>query len=138
MKKLLIPIVVVIFVIGGGGLAFRYYNGPKITNATVSKNIASDGKPVDIASVFSPKDTIYFSAKGKKLLVKKARVVWYKDKIAKANRYKVQEDIAMSSSGYFSTSLSVPEGLEEGTYYVNIYADDSDVNETTGQFEIKK
>lgn len=137
MKKLLIPILVVILVIGGGGFAFKYYNGPKITDGVICKNVDKDGKPEDATSVFSPKDTVYFSAKGKKLLVKKARVIWYKDKIAKANRFKIQDNIDMRSSGYFAAKLSVPEGLEEGHYYVNIYAAGNDVSEVTGQFEIK-
>lgn len=138
MKKLLIPILVVILIIGGGGFAFKYYNGPKIPEGVMCKNVDKDGKPTDTATVFAPKDTIYFSAKGKKLLVKKARVIWYKDKISKANRLKVEEDIPMSSAGYFSAKLSVPEGLQEGHYYVNIYAAGSDVAETTGEFEVKK
>lgn len=138
MKKLLIPVLVITFIIGIGGFAYKYFNGPKISKGTVSKSIDKDGKPADTTDVFSPQDTIYFSAKGKRLLVKKARVVWYKGKIAAANRFKVENDIARSSAGYFSAKLSVPEGLEEGLYYVGIYAEDSNIIQTMAKFDVKK
>lgn len=138
MKKLLIPLVIIIFIIGAGGSAYKYFFGPKISKGTVSISIDKNGKPVEKTVVFSPEDTVYFSAKGKKLLVKKARVVWYKGEITSANRYKVESDIAISSAGYFSAKLSVPEGLEEGKYYVVIYMGGKNIIETTAHFDVKK
>lgn len=138
MKKLLVPIIVVILIVGGGGLLFKYYNGPKITDGVICKSVDKDGKPINRTAVFSPKDTIYFSAKGKKFLAKKATVIWYKDKIARANRLKVDNNIAISGAGYFCDKLSVPEGLKPGSYAVTIYAAGNDVVETFGKFDVNK
>lgn len=138
MKKLLIPVIVTIVIIVGGGKAYKYFNGPKIIDGTISKSVDDMGKPTNITTTFSPKDTVYFSAKGKRFLVKKATVVWYKGKVATVNRFKVQEDIDMSSDRYFSANLSVPEGLQEGHYSVSIYADDSEIIQARGEFDVKK
>lgn len=137
MKKLLIPILVVIIIIGGGGAAYKYFTGPKITESTLTKSIDENGKPTAPATAFTPNDTIYFSAKGRKLAIKRATVVWYKGEIATSNRFKVEENIEISKAGYFSAKLSVPEGLEEGPYGVTIYNAGNHIIEAFVKFEVK-
>ena len=117
---------------------YMYYNGPKIIEGVVSKNIDDNGKAVDIATEFSPEDTVYFSAKGNRFWIKKAQVVWYKDKFRTENRFLVEDDIVISEGGYFSTKLSAPEGLEEGYYTVSIYVAGRDIIETRTEFYVKR
>lgn len=138
MKKLLIPIIIVILIIGGGGAAYKYFTGPKIIETTLTKSIDENGKTTaPAAAAFTPKDTIYLSARCKKLAIKKATVVWYKGEITKNNRFKVEENIEISKSGYFSSKLSVPEGLEEGPYGVTIYNNGNSIIEALVKFEVK-
>jgi len=115
-----------------------YYNGPKIVDGVVSKHIDNNGKPVGITTEFSPEDTVYFSAKGNRFWIKKAQVVWYKDKFKAENRLMVEEEIRISDAGYFTTKLSVPEGLEEGRYFVGIYVAGRNIMETRTTFDVKK
>lgn len=138
MKKLLIVIMVVIICAVGGFFSYEYYNDPKIVDGVVSRNIDEKGKPEELTTVFSPKDTVYFSAKGNRFWVRKAQVVWYKGKISPANRFLVEENVAINSAGYFLANLSIPEGLEEGRYGVSIYADGNDIVETSIEFDIIK
>ena len=44
----------------------------------------------------------------------------------------------VNKAGYFSAKLSVPEGLEEGTYGVTIYVDGKEIIETKAKFSVKK
>jgi len=138
LKKILISTIAVILILVTGYHAYNYYNGPKIVDGVVSKDIDDNGKPVGITVEFSPQDTVYFSAKGNRFWIKKAQVIWYKDKLTKTNRIVVQEGIDISDGGYFSSKLSVPEGLEEGHYFVNIYVDGRDIIETSTEFEVKR
>ena len=138
MKKTLISIIAVMLILVSLYLGYMYYNGPKIIEGVVSKNLDDNGKAVDIATEFSPEDTVYFSAKGNRFWIKKAQVVWYKDKFSTENRFLVEDDIVISEGGYFSTKLSVPEGLEEGYYAVSIYVAGKDIIETRTEFYIKR
>ncbi len=138
MKKLIIPAIILILVLVGANPAYKYFFGPKIVDGAVSRSIDKNGKPVDETKVFAPEDDIYFSARGKRLLVKEGTVIWYKGETKRENRFKVEEDVKMSSSRYFSAKLSDPEGLEEGLYSVAIFAGDSDIKEIRMQFEVKK
>lgn len=138
MKKILTSAIVVILLVVGAYRTFNYFNGPKIIDGVVTKSIDDNGKPLDSTTEFSPDDTIYFSAKGKKFLAKKAQVVWYKGKIATANRFLIEDDIHISEAGYFSAKLSIPEGLEEGNYSVSIYKAGHDILQTSAEFYVKK
>ncbi len=137
MKKLLIPIILIILIIVGGGAAYKYLFGPKIIESVLAKSIDENGKPTVITTTFTSKDTVHFSAKGKKLIVKKATVVWYKGEISTKNRFKVEENIEKNGAGYFSAKLSLPEGLEEGHYGVSIYSAGSEIIQTTLEFDVK-
>ena len=138
MKKTLISIIAVIIILVGVYYTYTYYNGPKITDAVVSKSMDDTGKPIESATEFSPEDTVYFSAKGNRFWIKKAQVVWYKGEIATANRLLVEEGIKINNTGYFCAELLVPEGLEEGHYAVSIYVDGADIIESKTEFDIKK
>lgn len=138
MKKILISTIAVILILVIGYFAYMYYNGPKIIDGVVAENIEGNGKPVSITTEFSPEDTVYFSAKGNRFWIKKAQVVWYKGKMTTANRFLVEEDIDIGDGGYFSTKLSVPEGLEEGHYSVSIYVAGKDITETHTEFDVNK
>lgn len=138
MKKTLILTIAVMLILISFYFGYMYYNGPKIIEGVVSKNIDDNGKAVDIATEFSPEDTVYFSAKGNRFWIKKAQVVWYKDKFRTENRFLVEDDIVISEGGYFSTKLSVPEGLEEGYYTVSIYVAGKDIIETRTEFYVKR
>ena len=137
MKKLLIPILAVILIISGGGAAYKYFAGPKIIESTLTKSIDENGKPTAPATTFTSKDTVYFSAKGKKLAIKKATVVWYKGEVSTKNRFKVEENIEINDAGYFSSKLTVPEGLEQGNYGVTIYNGGNSIIEALWNFEVK-
>lgn len=136
-KKFILPVLIALIVIWGGNAAYKYFAGPKIKESTLTKSIDENGKPTAPADTFTSKDNIYFSAKGKKLSIKEATVIWYKGEILTENRFKVDEKIKKSKSGYFSSQLSVPEGLEEGTYGVTIYNAGRDIIEAQWRFEIK-
>ncbi len=136
MKKALIPVIAVMLILISFYYGYMYYNGPKIIEGVVSKNIDGKGKAVDIATEFSPEDTVYFSAKGNRFWIKKAQVVWYRDRISTESRILVEDDIAISKGGYFSTKLFVPEGLEEGNYAVSIYVAGKDIVETYTEFYV--
>lgn len=138
MKKTLVSTIAVILIAISVYYAYTYYNGPKITEGLVSENIDDNEKPVGITAEFSAEDTVYFSAKANRFWIKKAQVVWYKGKVSTANRFLVEDDIVISDSGYFSTELSVPEGLEEGHYSVSIYVAGKDVIETHTEFDVKR
>ncbi|WP_026889615.1 hypothetical protein [Clostridium beijerinckii] len=137
MKKLLIPILVGVLIIGAGGASYKYFNGPKITESSITKSIDDNGKATAPSTTFKPKDTVYFSAKGKKLAIKKATVVWYKGEVATKNRFKVDENIEINKSGYFTSTLSAPEGLEEGQYGVTIYSAGKEIMEGIWNFDVK-
>ncbi len=138
MKKILISVIAVMLILISFYFGYRYYNGPKIIEGVVATNIDDKGEAVDISTEFSPEDTVYFSAKGNRFWIKKAQVVWYRDKARKENRFLVQDDIAISKGGYFSTKLSVPEGLEEGYYAVCIYVAGKDIVETGTEFYVRR
>lgn len=138
MKKLLISITLVITLLVAGYYGYNYYNGPKIVDGVVSKSIGPNGKPVDITTEFCTDDNVYFTAKGNRFWIKSADVVWYKDKIATENRFLVEENVAINNNGYFTVKLSVPEGLEEGHYGVNIYSAGRKIVETSVEFDVKK
>lgn len=137
MKKILISVLVVIILLIGVYRTFNYFNGPKIIKGVVAKSIDDNGKPIEFVNEFSLDDTVYFSAKGKKFLAKKAQVVWYKGKVATENRFLVEDDIDISEEGYFSAKLSL-EGLEEGLYSVSIYKTGHDILQTHVEFYVKK
>lgn len=138
MKKILTPIIIAILIIGGSGAAYNYFlRGPKITEVVLTKSVDDNGKPTAPTNSFTSKDTVYLSAKGKKLAIKEVTVVWYKGKIATENRFKVEKNIEINSSGYFSAKLSVPEGLEEGQYGVTTYSAGSEIIQTTNEFDVK-
>jgi len=138
LKKILISTIAVILILVSVYFAYTYYNGPKIIEGVVSKNIDDNGKPSSITTEFSPEDTVCFSAKGNRFWIKKAQVVWYKGKFATANRFLVEDDIVISNAGYFTTKLSVPEGLEEGHYHVSIYVANKNIIETHTEFDVKR
>lgn len=138
MKKMLISTIAVMLILISFYFGYIYYNGPKIIEGTVSKNIDDNGKAVDIATEFSPEDTVYFSAKGNRFWIKKAQVVWYKDEFKTENRFLVEDNIVISKGGYYSTKLSAPEGLEEGYYSVSIYVAGKDIIETRTEFYVKR
>ena len=140
MRKLLIPISLVILVIlllRGGGAAYKYFSGPKIIDSELTKSIDENGKATAPTITFTSKDTVYLSAKGKKLAIRKATVVWYKGEISTNNRFIVEENIKINSAGYFTAKLSLPEGLEEGHYGVSIYAAGKGIIETIHEFDVK-
>ncbi|EQB89851.1 hypothetical protein J2Z44_003242 [Clostridium punense] len=137
MKKLLIPVLIIVLIIGGGGAAYKYFNGPKIVEIAMTKSVDDKGKPTAPTSTFTSKDTVYLSAKGKKLAIKKATVVWYKGEVLTQNRFKTEENIEISKAGYFNAKLSVPEGLEEGEYGVTIYNGSNDIIEKMVKFQVK-
>ena len=101
------------------------------------RSIDENGKPTAPTTTFTSKDTVYFSAKGKKLAIKKATVVWYKGKISKENRFKVEENIEINNAGYFSARLSLPGGLESGHYGVSTYSAGSEIIQSTSEFDVK-
>jgi hypothetical protein len=138
MKKLLAPILAGMLIIVGGGASYKYFNGPKVKDSTLTISIDNKGKATAPSTTFKPDDTIYFSAKGKKLAIKKATVVWYKGEVATKNRFKVEENIEKNEAGYFSAKLSAPEGLEEGQYGVTIYSAGKEIMEGIWKFEVKK
>lgn len=138
MKKIAIFMVVAVVVFLGCFYGYDYYNGPKIKDGVVSKNIDTKGRPIDITKEFSPEDTVYFTAKGNRFWVKKAQVVWYKGEFTLENRLIVEDDIKINKDGYYVAKLSLPEGLEEGSYNVTIFADGNDIRETYTDFYIRK
>ena len=138
MKKMVTLILGIAILLVGTFFAYEYATEPKMVDGVVSKNIDEKGKPVDVMTSFSPEDTVYFSAKQNRFWIKNAEVVWYKDKIATANRIYVEEKVKVNKAGYFSAKLSVPEGLEEGHYGVTIYVDGKDIMETKVMFDVKK
>lgn len=138
MKKLILPVAIALIVIFGGNAVYKYFAGPKVKEITLTKSIDNKGKATAPSTIFKPDDTIYFSAKGKKLAIKKATVIWYKGEVATKNRFKVEENIEKNEAGYFSAKLSAPEGLEEGQYGVTIYSADKEIMEGIWKFEVKK
>jgi len=138
LKKNLSSTIAVILILVSAYYAYMYYNGPKIVDGVVSKSIDYNGTPVGVTTEFSPEDTVYFSAKGNRFWIKKAQVVWYKDKFKAENRFMVEEEILISDTGYFSTKLLVPKGLEEGQYFVGIYVAGRNIMETRTTFDVKK
>ena len=137
MKKYLIPVIIAALVLTGAYKTYNYFNGPKMIEGVISRSVAESGKPLSPASQFSPEDTVYFSAKGKKFLTKKADVVWYEGKVATENRFLVEEDIDINEEGYFTAKLEVPEGLEKGRYSVSIYNADDDIIQLHREFIVK-
>lgn len=138
LKKKVTAILVVFLLLVGIFLGYEYVTEPKIVDGVVSKNIDDKGKPVNVTTTFSPEDTVYFSAKQNRFWIKKAQIIWYKGEITAANKFLVVEEVPKNKAGYFSTKLSVPEGLEEGQYGVNIFVDGKKIIETTAEFDIKK
>lgn len=136
IKKVVTWILGIALLLVGAFFGYEYITEPKIVYGVMSKNIDDKGKPVDVATSFSPEDTLYFSAKQNRFWVKKARVVWFKGEIAKANRIFVEEEVKLNKAGYFSTKL--PENLEEGYYSVTIYVDGKDIRETNTEFSVEK
>lgn len=137
MKKILIPIIIVVLLISGMGAAYKYFNGPKIIEITLTKSVDEKGRPTEPTNTFTSKDTVYLSAKGKKLAIKNATVVWYKGEVLSKNRFKEEENIEISNAGYFTAKLSVPEGLEEGQYGVTIYNAGNTIIEKIAEFQVK-
>ena len=138
MKKLLTPIIIAVLIIAGSGVAYNYFlRGPKVTEVVLTKSIDENGKPTAPTTTFTSKDTVYLSAKGKKLAIKEVTVVWYKGEISTKNRFKVEENIEINSTGYFSARLSLPEGLEAGHYGVTTYSAGSEIIQTTNEFDVK-
>lgn len=138
MKKA-IPIVLGIFLLGLGiFLVYEYATEPKIVEGVMAKTIDEKGKPSDITNTFTPGEKIYFSAKRNRFWINEAEVVWYKGEIKKANRFFVEEEVTVNDAKYFTTELSVPEGLEEGHYGVTIYVKGKKIMETHAEFDVKK
>lgn len=138
MKKTLISFVTFIFILVSVYFAYTYYNGPKIIEGLVSKNIDANGKPLGIINEFSPGETVCFTAKGNRFWIKKAQVVWYKGEVRTENRFLVEDDVAISKAGLFSAKLSLPEDLEEGHYSVSIYVAGKTIIETHAEFDVKR
>mgnify|MGYP006391232817 FL=1 len=138
MNKLLMAVLTVVALLVGTFYGYNYYNGPKIVDGVISENIDEKGNPIDYTNEFSPGDTVYFSAKVNRFWVKKAKVVWYKDRVATSNRVHVEENVVLNDAGYFTAKLQIPEGLEEGRYMVTIYKKGNKIRETTAEFYVKK
>ena len=115
----------------------EYVTERKIENGVVSKGLSDKGMPIGM-TIFTPEDTVYFTAKGNQFWVKKADIVWYKGEIDRKNRIYIEEDVKINKDGYFTSKLSVSEGLEEGHYGVTIYVDGADIIETKAEFDVKK
>ena len=137
-KKMVSLVLGVAILLAGVFFDDEYLTEPKILDGIMSKKIDYKGNPVDVTTTFSPEDTVYFSAKRNRFWIKKAQVVWYKGEIQKRNRFLVEKAVAINKAGYFSSKLSVPEGLEEGHYSVTIYIDGSKIRETSVEFDVKK
>lgn len=137
MKKILIPVVIIILLVVGADAAYKYFFGAKIVDITVTKSIDDKGKPTAPTTTFTSKDKVYLSAKGKKFAIKKATIVWYKGEVETENRFKVEESIEINKAGYFTAELSAPEGLEAGDYGVTIFNAGNDIIEKIIKFEIK-
>lgn len=116
---------------------YEYVTEPKIVNGVVSKDMDEEGNPVGVTTVLSPEDTVYFSGKKNRFWIEEAEVVWYKGDIKTENRMVVEKEVASNKAGYFSSELSVPEGLEEGRYGVTIYVEGKKIIETKAEFDIK-
>lgn len=138
MKKVLITILVAILLSVGTFFGYEYVTEPKIVDAVMSKGIDNKGRPVEITTTFAPEDTVYFSAKRNRFWINKAQIVWYKGEFAKENRFLVEEEVIVNKAKYFSTKLTVPEGLEEGHYGVTIYVKGKEIIETKAEFDVKK
>ena len=136
LKKVVILLLGLTLLLVGGYDTYEYVNERNIVNGVVSKDISGKEMPVG-KTMFAPKDTVYFSAKGNKFWIKKAQIVWYKGEIERKNRLSVEE-VKINKDGYFISKLSIPEGLEEGHYGVTIYVDGSDVMQTSAEFDVKK
>lgn len=136
MKKTLISTAAVILILVIAYLTYQYYRGPKIIEAVVSTQITADGKPDGVTSDFSSDDSVYFFAKGNRFWIKEAQVVWYKGSVSSANRFLVEDNIKINDAGYFTTKLSVPEGLEEGIYSVSVYVSDTNIIQSSNEFNI--
>ena len=136
MKKSVITVFSVLLLMGVFYFGHQYLNGPKIIEGIVSTEVPVKGNLMDNTTKFNSDEPIYFSAKGNRFWVKEAKVIWYKGEIRTGNRY--LEEKVIISDGYFTTKLSIPEGLEEGIYGVGIYASGNDVMETKALFEVKK
>lgn len=138
MKRALITILA-LFILGVGVFfGYEYVTEPKMVDGVVSKNIDDKGNPIDVTTTFSPEDTIYFSAKRNRFWIKEAQIVWYKGEIKTENRFLVEKEVGVNKAGYFSTKLSVPEGLEEGHYGVTIYVKGKEIMETKAEFDVEK
>lgn len=137
MKKFLIPILLVILIWTGLNSAYNYFFGPKIIEITLTKSVDDKGKANEATNTFTSKDKIYLSAKGKKFAIKEATIVWYKGEILTKNRFKVEENIEINNSGYFTAELSIPGGLEEGEYGVAIFNGNNDIIEQKIEFKVK-
>ena len=138
MNKLLIAMLSVALLLFAGYHGYNYYNGPKIVDGVVSKDIDAKGKPASITTKFSQEDTVHFSAKGNRFWIENAKVVWYKGKVATENRFLVEENVEINDAAYFTVKLSVPEGLEEGDYSAAIYVAGNDIIENHTEFTVKK
>ena len=138
MKKAVIALVAVILLSVGTYFGYEYVTEPKIVDGVMSKSVDDKGEPVEVTNTFAPGDSVYFSAKRNRFWINKAQVVWYKGEIAKKNRISVEEKVTVNKAKYFSTKLTVPEGLEEGNYGVTIYVKGSKIIETKAEFYVKK
>lgn len=138
MKKELKILLIIIAVGLGIFLAYEYATEPKIVGGVLSKSIDDKGRPVEVTSSFSQGDSIYFSAKRNRFWIKEAQIVWYKGEIETENRFLVEEEVEVNDSKYFSSELTVPEGLEEGQYGVTIYVQGKEVIEEKISFEVEK
>lgn len=137
LKKVWATILAAVILSVGIFFGYEYVTEPKIVNGVVSKDIDGEGNPVGVTTVLSPEDAVYFFGKKNRFWIEEAEVVWYKGEIKTENRIFVEEEVASNKAGYFSSELSVPEGLEEGHYGVTIYVDGKKIIETKAEFDIK-
>lgn len=130
----------ILIIIGVGLVIFfgyEYATEPKMVDGVLSKDIDEKGKPVEVTKVFTPEDSIYFSAKQNRFWIDEARIIWYKGDFEQENRILVQENVKVNDAKYFSAKLTIPEGLEEGSYGVIIYVQDKEIMEEKATFELE-
>ncbi|MTD32060.1 hypothetical protein [Planomicrobium sp. YIM 101495] len=136
-KKIVLAIAGALALGTGAFFGYEYVTEPKIVDAVISTDIDAEGKPVDIAEVVAPGDTVYVSGERNRFWINEAEVVWYKGEIETKNRIQVEEGVPVSDAGYFTSELNVPEGLEEGQYGATIYVDGKKIIETKIEFEVE-
>ncbi|AWE09287.1 hypothetical protein DCE79_11555 [Lysinibacillus sp. 2017] len=136
-KRVVLLLVGIVILSVGTTNLYGYVTERKILNGVVSKDLSDKGMPVGM-TMFTPEDTVYFTAKGNQFWIKKAEIVWYKGEIDRKNRIHVEKNVALNKEGYFTAKLPAPEGLEEGHYGVTIYVEGSDFMQTRAEFDVIK